>query len=251
LHLVPTYTHDYIGGEHLLTSGNINIPDHECTDSWNWGCDRTGSSEYILNPIRSARIDTLNSFRFKYGTLEMRAKMPAGDWLWPALWMMPSESVYGQWPRSGEIDLTEARGNRNLLSNGGHVGIQQVGSTMHFGPDPSWNGWASTHSSRNQYPGFDENFHDYKVVWTPDYIQFFVDGTVLGTVDFGSGFWDRGGFGASGLPNPWAGATRAAPFDQEFYVIINLAIGGTNYFDDSFVNAPCAKVRFLIPMLNP
>jgi beta-glucanase (GH16 family) len=47
----------------------------------------------------------------RYGKIEVVAKLPKGDWLWPAIWMMPQESVYGDWPRSGEIDIMEARGN--------------------------------------------------------------------------------------------------------------------------------------------
>lgn len=105
LHLKPTYTSD-IFGEGFLSSGRAVIPDWECTDSSNWGCDRTGSPNSIINPIRSARVDSSESFSFKYGTLEIRAKMPLGDWLWPALWLMPRYSVYGWWPASGEIVST-------------------------------------------------------------------------------------------------------------------------------------------------
>ena len=102
LHIKPTFTSD-IFGEGFLSSGRVIIPEWECTEEWNYGCDRTGGYDHIINPIRSARIDSSRSFAFKYGTLEIRAKMPLGDWLWPALWMMPKDSVYGQWPRSGEI----------------------------------------------------------------------------------------------------------------------------------------------------
>lgn len=76
----------------------------------------------------------------------------------------------------------------------------------------------------------------YKLVWTPTQLQFFYDNEHIGTVDAGSGFWNRGNFASSGLPNPWTQGTIMAPFDQEFYIIMNLAVGGTAYFDDSFVN---------------
>lgn len=132
-HIRPTFTSD-IFGEAFLTSGRAIIPPDQCTQSEWYGCDRQGTPTNIINPIRSARIDTWNSFHFKYGTLEIRAKMPAGDFLWPALWLMPRFSVYGGWPASGEIDLMELRGNRNLFSGATHVGNQQAGSTMHFGP---------------------------------------------------------------------------------------------------------------------
>lgn len=116
-----------------------------CTnDMWN-GCRRQGTPENIINPVRSARVRTLDSFQFKYGRMEVVAKMPTGDWLWPgknchwffcvcawiwnfvsvtfrvfsffrfllllwtAIWLLPSKNVYGIWPRSGEIDLLESR----------------------------------------------------------------------------------------------------------------------------------------------
>jgi beta-glucanase (GH16 family) len=54
-----------------------------CTVEWNWGCERTGNSENILNPITSARLHTVNTFGFTYGKVEARARIPAGDWIWP------------------------------------------------------------------------------------------------------------------------------------------------------------------------
>lgn len=79
------------------------------------------------------------------------------------------------------------------------------------------------------------------MVWSQDFIRFFVDNVEMGTVNAGNGFWARGGFQNSGLPNPWAGASKMAPFDQEFHVIINLAVGGVNYFNDGFRNEGAGK----------
>lgn len=207
LNIRPTFTKDYIGGEDKLYSATINIPPDQCTESYAWGCERTGAPDRILNPIRSAKIRTTDSFSFKYGKVEFRAKIPAGDWLWPALWMMPKDSVYGPWPASGEIDIMESRGNRNLTINGGYIGVQQIGQTVHF-PNRY-----SAHTKNNDNRGFDQGFHLYQLVWTPTKIRFLIDNEVIGTVDAGK------------------------PFDQEFYLIINLAIGGTNgYFPDNAVN---------------
>lgn len=184
----------------------------------------------------------MNSFSFKYGTVEFRAKMPAGDWLWPALWLMPRYSVYGGWPTSGEIDVMEMRGNRALFADGGHVGVEQASSTIHFGPSPSVkNQWPKAHFARNQGPGFHDGFHLYRFVWTPSGLSFYIDNVHLATVDAGPGFWIFGEFQNSGLPNPWTQGTIMAPFDQEFFLIINLAIGGTNFFVDSFENRPYPK----------
>lgn len=112
---------------------------------------------------------------------------------------------------------------------------------MHFGPAWNVNGWETAHYTRNQVPAWSQNFHFYKMVWTPQYIQFLIDDVVLGTVNAGDGFWARGNFQNSGLGNPWYGSTLMAPFDQEFYIIINNAIGGTVFFADHFVNGNGAK----------
>lgn len=240
LHIKPKLTSDYFG-EAFLTSGRVVISPHECTNSDFYGCDRQGSPDNPLNPIRSARIRTIDSFSFKYGTLEVRAKMPAGDWLWPAIWLLPTKYVYGGWPRSGEIDLVESRGNRKLFSDRTNVGSEQIGSTLHFGPKTDINGWTTAHYVKNLVPGFDEDFHVYKLVWTPEKIQFFVDEGVVGVVKAGNGFWKRGNFSGSGLPNLWQTGTKMAPFDEEFHIVINLAVGGTGYFSDSFKNEDYKK----------
>lgn len=92
LHIKPTLTADIFGEEFLYT-GNVAIPPEECTANIFSGCNKTGSLDNIINPIRSVRMNTYNSFSFKYGVLEIRAKMPSGDWLFPALWMNPRYSV--------------------------------------------------------------------------------------------------------------------------------------------------------------
>lgn len=80
LHIVPTFTAD-VFGEDFLRSGLVRIPLTECTDDRDWGCERQGGPDNIINPIRSAKITTINSFNFKFGILEIRAKLPGGDWV--------------------------------------------------------------------------------------------------------------------------------------------------------------------------
>jgi beta-glucanase (GH16 family) len=115
LYLKPTYTEDYIGTQQLNT-GDINIwgssPADACTANNFYGCERNaGASGNVVNPVRSARLRTVNSFAFQYGRVEVKAKLPRGDWLWPAIWMLPKNNEYGNWPSSGEIDIMESRGN--------------------------------------------------------------------------------------------------------------------------------------------
>ncbi|XP_050071967.1 beta-1,3-glucan-binding protein-like [Anopheles maculipalpis] len=229
-------------GEAFLSSGTLNIhggqPADQCTSPMFWGCERTGSPTNLINPIKSARVRTVNSFNFKYGTMEVRARMPTGDWLWPAVWLLPKRNAYGSWPASGEIDLLESRGNIDYRgANGVHIGTEQFGSTLHFGPSPTLNGWETTVAYKNTAPGqgWNTGFHNYQLTWTPDFIRFSVDNQVVSQIDAGTGFWNRGNFGniAPGTENPWIHGTRMAPFDQEFFIIMNLAVGGTNgYFPD-------------------
>ncbi|KAF5370981.1 hypothetical protein D9615_006309 [Tricholomella constricta] len=65
-------------------------------------------SGQIINPVQSARISTKRSASTKFGKVEVRAKIPKGDWQWPAIWMLPVDNKYGPWPLSGEIDIMEA-----------------------------------------------------------------------------------------------------------------------------------------------
>lgn len=188
-----------------------------------------------FNPVQSARMTTAGRFQFKYGKLETRAKLPAGDWLWPAIWMLPLNSEYGGWPRSGEIDIMESRGNRNLAIGGNNIGTKLMFSTLHWGKSPGENLYQRTQWERRNGAGFDSDYHNYVVEWTPDYIAFRVDDQEMGRITPPQGgFYE---FGNLSGDNPWASGSKMAPFDKEFFLIINLAIGGTNgYFPDNIDN---------------
>lgn len=168
----PTLTSDVLG-ETFLTTGQLSLHGssaaEQCTNPSHWGCERTGTPEQVLNPVRSARIQTAQSFAFKYGKVEVAAKMPAGDWLWPAIWFMPKDNVYGAWPSSGEIDLVESRGNRELVQKGINIGNEQIGSKLHFGPYARLNGWPTAQFVRNSLSGngWANEIHRYQMEWTP------------------------------------------------------------------------------------
>lgn len=165
-----------------------------CTSPAFLGCERTGSTPSILNPVRSAKIRTIDSFAFKFGKVEISAKMPTGDWLHPgelvkwsirfssvaklsirtkyysfaAIWFLPKDNAYGAWPSSGEIDLILSRGNRNYTNGEGkHIGVEQFESTIHYGPFDSMD--QNTQFLRNSKPGngFNNDFHRYQMEWTP------------------------------------------------------------------------------------
>nr|CAD7402313.1 unnamed protein product [Timema poppensis] len=174
LHIRPTLTSDHYG-EQFLSSGTINLlggaPADACTNPSDYGCERTGSVTNLLNPAQSARIRSLNSFSFRYGKVEIRARIPSGDWLWPALWLLPRYNAYSTWPASGEIDLAELRGNLDYVQNGVNIGTEQSSSTLHFGPYWPLNAYESAHFSKNTPAGagFDKDYHLYQMEWTSDY----------------------------------------------------------------------------------
>ena len=95
LHLQPTLTEDAIGTK-ALTTGGLNLwggaPADYCTSNQFYGCERTAGEGNIVNPIQSARVRTVKSFNFKYGRLEIKAQLPKGDWIWPAIWMLPTDN---------------------------------------------------------------------------------------------------------------------------------------------------------------
>lgn len=191
------------------------ILDFRCTNAEWFGCERQATPDAPINPIRSARLRTIDSFSFKYGQVEIVAKMPAGDWLWPAIWFLPTKSVYGVWPRSGEIDLLESRGNRNYTDdNNIQIGCEHFGSTLHFGPNWDQNAWQTATFAKNSLSGegFNVGFHKYQVEWTDEHIKFSVDDTEVGIVHTGDGYWARGHFQGD---NIWKNAGNDAPFNQE------------------------------------
>ncbi len=113
LYIVPTLTEDVIGSNNVLGSPPFVYNITGCTDAnaTNCGAVSNASANAVIPPVMSARIHTRGHYAIQYGRVEITAKLPRGDWLWPALWMLPVDDKYGPWPRSGEIDIMEARGN--------------------------------------------------------------------------------------------------------------------------------------------
>ena len=219
-----------------------------------------------LPPVTSSLVRTRSSFLF--GRLEIRARLPAGDWLWPAIWLLPEESVYGPWPTSGEIDIMESRGNEPNAC-GPLQGRGAFGSTLHFGPSPRHNAFLHAHTEASLAGNQDlsKEFHTYGLEWGPDGLYTYIDNrsaTVLAINITGESFWSRGQKwemkclskvvdtdgksrctlwlpskpdwkGGDVITNPWQNATAAAPFDRAFFLQMNVAVGGTGkFFPDYF-----------------
>ncbi|MCT2537075.1 family 16 glycosylhydrolase [Aquibacillus koreensis] len=154
-------------------------------------------------PYSSAKLYTKPTYSKTYGKFEARMKLPEGDGLWPAFWMMPTDDVYGGWANSGELDIMEAKGRL----------IDEVGGTIHYGGN--WPNNVYSHGSYHFEEGDDiTNYHIYSVEWEPGEIRWYVDGELYHTENN----WYSLGENNSDFP---------APFNQDFHMILNLAVGGT------------------------
>jgi len=252
LFIKPTLTSDNYG-EAFLSSGTLDLwgasPADQCTGNGFYGCSRGGSPTNLINPIQSARLRTVNSFSCKYCRVEIEAKLPTGDWIWPAIWMLPKSNRYGQWPASGEFDIMESRGNSDLKDpSGNSQGNDAYGATMHWGPWFPLNGYEKT--TAQAHGNFADEFHKYILDWNENGATFYLDDQEVLKVDPGSdGFWSFGEFEANnpGIDNPWVNSDDyMTPFNQEFYILLNVAVGGTNgYFPDGWTNGNGPK-----PWLN-
>jgi beta-glucanase (GH16 family) len=147
----------------------------------------------------SARIRSIHKGDWKYGRFEIRATLPEGRGLWPAIWMMPTDNVYGGWAASGEIDIMELVGHEPDVVHG----------TLHYGgrwPNNVHRGAAYRLPSGK----FSDDFHTFALEWREGQMRWFVDGVY---------YQNQNSWYTEGHPFP-------APFDQEFHMILNVAVGG-------------------------
>ncbi|WP_193050525.1 glycoside hydrolase family 16 protein [Pseudoalteromonas undina] len=194
------------------------------------------AEEGAEKPYTSARLNTRYNADFTYGRFEMRAKLPSGQGSWPAFWMMPTDEVYGTWPRSGEIDILEAVNLKTVAEDG--TVEANIHGTLHYGRE-----WPNNSTSGKAYAlpeGMNpaDDFHTYAIEWQEGEIRWYVDGYLYATqrrseVRYNSkdepvGLKHKGWFaeyfeqGNGELTTHWDNA----PFDKDFYLILNNAVGG-------------------------
>ncbi len=145
----------------------------------------------------AALLRTKNSVNWRYGRVEARIKLPGTNGFVPAFWMMPADDRYGWWPWSGEIDIMEHPTNQ----------VDKIYGTIHAGAYSSFTGTTSQ-GSTIQIPDAESAYHIYAIEWTPDRIDFYVDDQKYFTFN-----------------NENSGSEKW-PFDQPFYIILNMAVGG-------------------------
>ncbi|MBA6381503.1 family 16 glycosylhydrolase [Colwellia sp. BRX10-6] len=195
------------------------------------------AAEGAALPYTSARMMTRYKADFKYGRMEMRAKAPSGQGSWPAFWMMPTDEEYGEWPRSGEIDIFESV-NLGVAREDG-TAENHVYGTLHYGkswPNNSQSGQAYSLAS-GANPA--DDFHTYAIEWQEGEIRWYMDDHLYATQrqskirynskDEAVGLAHRGWFTeyydqlSGELKTYWS----KAPYDKEFYLVLNFAVGGT------------------------
>lgn len=147
----------------------------------------------------SARLRTKHRADWTYCRVEVRAKLPRGRGIWPAIWMLPTAEKYGPWAASGEIDIAEVVGHEP----------HQVHGTLHFGGK-----WPRQQSAGKPYAlpkgTFADDFHLFALEWERDAFRWYVDGQLVST---------QTQWRSEGAPFP-------APFDQPFHLLLNLSVGG-------------------------
>ena len=165
---------------------------------------------YLGQQYTSARLLTRGRFQQAYGKFEARIKLPAGQGLWPAFWLLGANVDSVSWPACGEIDIMEAKGQEPLVAHGSLHG-------------PGYSGGAAITRST---PLPDTGFHVYAIEWDKEQIAFLLDGVAYEIVP------------AANIPNGlrWV-------FDHEFYLILDLAVGGT------YAGNPTAATPFPQTML--
>ncbi|KAH7392680.1 concanavalin A-like lectin/glucanase domain-containing protein [Pyrenochaeta sp. MPI-SDFR-AT-0127] len=235
--------------EELLMETNhvVDLRGHGCTGERWTDCVATTNTTNgtVINPVKSGRINTKKGASIKYGRIEVVAKLPGGDWLWPAVWMLPKYEVYGEWPRSGEIDILESRGNNASYGQGGN---NIITSTMHFGPSPQFDGWwHNVFMNQALRTTFSDDYNTFGIEWSEKYIFTYINSRLRQVMfkTFNKPFWDHGQFpvadrNGTRLNNPWElTGSKASPFDQDFYLVLDVAVGGTNgWFEDGKSGKP-------------
>ncbi|WWC70921.1 uncharacterized protein I206_104873 [Kwoniella pini CBS 10737] len=252
LYIVPTLTSDDIGADAITNGYTVNLTaDGTCTSTNVSNCVAVSNSSQltIINPVKTARLITKNSHSIKYGKIEVKAKFPTGDWLWPRISMLPVNDTYGSWPRSGQINILGGRGNNASYEE---RGVDFAQSDLHWGPtvdlDRQYLTWGYREQRRTY---FSQKYHTFGLEWNEDFMWTYIDSRVAQVMSFRFAkepFWSRGKFPTTytnnteviKLINPWLSSSENnAPFDQSFYLMIDLAVGSQDgWFPDGVGGKP-------------
>jgi beta-glucanase (GH16 family) len=172
-------------------------------------------------PYTSARLRSKHKGDWRYGRFEIRAKLPSGQGTWPAIWMLPSDQVYGAWPLSGEIDIMEAVNLGTVSDEPSALADERerrVYGTLHYGKRPPHNVYSGKSYKLPNGKSPADDFHTYAIEWQAGEIRWYVDGVHYATQRSSDWFTDA--------KQIMPAISAHAPFDQRFHLLLNLAVGG-------------------------
>lgn len=176
-----------------------------------------GRGGQVTQKYVSGKVSTRERADWTFGRISARIKLPRGQGTWPAFWMLPSDNVYGPWAASGEIDIMEAvnLGERCHVCRGGE-GENRTSGALHFGGKWPDNTFLVRFNELPGGVGAANGFHVYAVEWGAGRINWLVDDDLFFSLDASD--WYSDALDKTQFPN--------APFDQNFYLMLNLAVGG-------------------------
>lgn len=188
-------------------------------------CYQKQTSRFPLPPIISTQINTKNKFSFKYGRIEIRAKLPKGDWIYPELYLNPLLQKYGPGYASGQMRVAFYQGNAdssNVLYGGAILG--DTLAARNYGMKDIVQGKEKT--------SWGDDFHTYELIWLPDSITVSVDGKIYGNLSPPPEGFAVEKFNLN-IPHAdnWKKGTIFAPFDEEMYIVLGVGAGGLNFND--------------------
>jgi beta-glucanase (GH16 family) len=201
--LSATNWNTYVGNgcaESLCSFGNNELQSYQAANlTISGGTLKILAKQENINDrnYSSGKITSKDLAKFTYGRYEARIKLPKGDGLWPAFWMLSNNEPYGTWPQSGEIDIMEYVATNNDETLG----------YIHYGalyPNNKNQGKKYKVSNTN----LSDDFHVFAIEWEPNIIRWYIDGVLFSTKT-----------NTDVSPSPW-------PFDQDMYMILNVAVGG-------------------------
>ncbi|CAG4946609.1 unnamed protein product [Parnassius apollo] len=196
-----------------------------CTGTMsNSECYREAFGPQILPPAITAKVTTKRTFSFKYGRIEVGAKMPVGDWLIPLIQLEPRDKIYGSLNyASGLIRIACVKGNIEYSK-------RLYGGVIVSELNPYRKAYLKEKVGNDQW---NRKFHNYSILWSPNEVSVYVDGEKYGEVTPGQGFSQEARkYNVTAATN-WLKGTLIAPLDEMFYVSLGLDVGGIYEFPDS------------------
>ncbi|XP_066149676.1 beta-1,3-glucan-binding protein-like [Euwallacea fornicatus] len=231
----PILTDSIYGEGFVARPGTLDLGER-CTGIKSIECCQNLVGRQIIPPVMSSQLTTKGKFSFKYGRIDIRAKLPKGDWLYPELFLNSENEEYGSGYESGQIRVAFLGGNEdtNKKLQGGLILGNSLAARKY------------AMKSIDQYQSWTNEYHNFSVLWKPDSISLKVDNVVFGSIfPPNRGFWSL----ASNLnlknSERWKQGSKMAPFDKEMNIVVGVGAGGHNFEDRSDNTKPWINSQVL------